>query len=98
MKQLVTLFDTTSDLATAVEDLLEATHTLEATWDVLGDESAYAWMSEEEAVVQWELDLRGAIQEEQWVLGYMEEVQKLVGKVIADWVKVCTPTLLTVSR
>lgn len=90
MKTLVHLFDVTSDLATAVEDLLEATHTLEATWDVLGDESAYAWMSEEQSVAQWENDLRAAVQEEQWVLGYMDEVQKFMGSVNVSWTNFLT--------
>lgn len=90
MKTLVNLLDTTTDLTTAVEDLVEATHTLESTWEVLGDASAYAWMSEEQSVAQWELDLRAAVQEEQWVLGYLDEVQKLMGDVNVSWVNLIT--------
>lgn len=93
MKTLVTLFDTALDLSHAVEDLVEATHTLEDTWNVLGDATAYAWMSEEQAVAQWELDLRAAVQEEQWVLGHLDEVQKRMGRVNEQWV-----ALLTESR
>jgi hypothetical protein len=43
-------------------------------------------MSEDEAIKQWEEDLRHAAIHDEWARGYFTEVQKAVGKMNTQWV------------
>lgn len=89
-KTIRTLLDTSDDLSTAVADLLESVVVVNATWEVLGDPSCFLGMDDDEMIAEWENDLHQAWVQEQWVLGYLDEVQEAIYDVNVAWTKILT--------
>lgn len=85
-KTIRNLLDTSDDLSTAVADLLEAVVVVNTTWEVLGDPSCFLGMSDDAVIAEWENDLHQAWVQEQWAMGYFDEVQKQMGKLNTQWV------------
>jgi hypothetical protein len=89
-KTIRTLLDTSDDLSTAVADLLESVAVVNATWEVLGDPSCFLGMDDDEMIAEWENDMHQAWVQEQWVLGYLDEVQEAIYDVNVAWTNLLT--------